>query len=34
VVVQPGLSFGFDPDDGYFALLLDKRATLICARGG
>ena len=34
LVTQPGLSFGYDPDKGYFGMVTGKRAVLVCARGG
>lgn len=34
IITQPGLSFGFDVDSGYFGLLKEKSAVVICARGG
>jgi FMN-dependent NADH-azoreductase len=34
LVMQPGLSFGFEPARGYFGLLLEKQAVTIYASGG
>lgn len=33
-VMQPGWSFGFDPEKGYTPLLAGKKAVFICACGG
>jgi FMN-dependent NADH-azoreductase len=34
VLVQPGLTFSFSPDQGYKGLLTGKKAVVIYARGG
>jgi FMN-dependent NADH-azoreductase len=34
LIMQPGLTFGFDPAKGYFGLVTGKPAVLIAARGG
>src|SRR5574341_1548861 len=34
VLVQPGLTFSYTPEEGYKGLVLGKRALLIYARGG
>jgi FMN-dependent NADH-azoreductase len=34
VVVQPGLTFSFDPDSGYNGLVTGKPAALLLSRGG
>lgn len=34
VLVQPGYTFSFSPDEGYKGLVTDKRAVLVYARGG
>ena len=33
LIHQPGLTFGFDPEKGYFGLLKDKQATLVYTSG-
>ncbi len=33
IVTQPGLTFGFTPDDGYFGLLKDKTARVFYTAG-
>ena len=33
VIHQPGLTFGFDPEKGYFGLLNGKKATLVYTSG-
>jgi FMN-dependent NADH-azoreductase len=33
VIHQPGLTFGFDPEKGYFGLLSGKKATLVYTSG-
>ena len=33
LIHQPGLTFGFDPEKGYFGLLKDKKATLVYTSG-
>lgn len=33
LVHQPGFTFGFDPQTGYFGLLKDKKATLVYCSG-
>ena len=34
VVVQPGLTFGYSPTEGYKGLLTNKKAVVVYARGG
>ncbi|MEO1889764.1 MAG: NAD(P)H-dependent oxidoreductase [Cycloclasticus sp.] len=34
VITQPGLTFGFDPDTGFFGLVTGKPVTAIYSRGG
>jgi FMN-dependent NADH-azoreductase len=34
VIVQPGQTFYFSPETGYTGLLTDRRAVVICSRGG
>jgi FMN-dependent NADH-azoreductase len=34
VLVQPGLTFSYTPEEGYKGLVTGKRAVIICARGG
>ncbi|MDX2270018.1 MAG: NAD(P)H-dependent oxidoreductase [Bryobacter sp.] len=34
VVAQPGMTFGYDPEKGYFGLVTGKKAAVIYARGG
>lgn len=34
VIVQPGLTFNYSPDEGYTGLLTGKKAVLALARGG
>jgi FMN-dependent NADH-azoreductase len=34
VIVQPGLTFSYSPEEGYSGLLREKTAVLILARGG
>lgn len=34
VIVQPGLTFSFSPEEGYAGLVTGKKAVLILARGG
>lgn len=34
LIVQPGLTFTFDPETGYHGLVKDKPMLIICARGG
>jgi len=34
VIVQPGLTFSYSPEEGYSGLLSGKTAVLILARGG
>jgi FMN-dependent NADH-azoreductase len=34
VIVQPGLTFSFSPEEGYKGLLTGRKAVLILARGG
>lgn len=33
IIHQPGLTFGFDPEKGYFGLLTGKQATLVYTSG-
>lgn len=33
IITQPGLLFGFDPEQGYFGLLENKKATVIASSG-
>ena len=33
ILTQPGVLFGFDPKTGYFGLLKDKSATIVCTSG-
>lgn len=33
IIHQPGLTFGFDPEKGYFGLLENKKATLVYTSG-
>ena len=33
IIHQPGLTFGLDPAKGYFGLLANKQATLVCTSG-
>jgi FMN-dependent NADH-azoreductase len=33
VITQPGLTFGFTPEDGYFGLLENKKATAFVTSG-
>jgi FMN-dependent NADH-azoreductase len=34
VIVQPGLTFSFSPDEGYKGLVTGKKAVVVYARGG
>jgi FMN-dependent NADH-azoreductase len=34
VIVQPGLTFSFSPEEGYKGLVTGKRAAIVYARGG
>ena len=34
VITQPGLTFGFDPEQGFFGLVTGKPVTAIYSRGG
>lgn len=34
VIVQPGYTFSFDPDEGYSGLVTDRKAFIAYARGG
>jgi FMN-dependent NADH-azoreductase len=34
VLVQPGLTFSYSPDEGYKGLVTGKPAVIVCARGG
>jgi FMN-dependent NADH-azoreductase len=34
VIVQPGLTFSFSPDDGYKGLVTNRKAVAVYARGG
>ncbi|MBN1868120.1 NAD(P)H-dependent oxidoreductase [Candidatus Sumerlaeota bacterium] len=34
VIVQPGQTFNFSPESGYTGLLTDRRAVIVCSRGG
>jgi FMN-dependent NADH-azoreductase len=34
LLLQPGLTFGFDPAKGYFGLVTGKKAALVYSRGG
>jgi FMN-dependent NADH-azoreductase len=34
VIVQPGLTFSYSPDEGYKGLVTNKKAVLVYARGG
>ncbi len=34
VLLQPGLTFGFDPAKGYYGLVTGKKAAVIYSRGG
>lgn len=34
IIHQPGLTFGLNPESGYFGLLKDKHATLVLTSGG
>jgi FMN-dependent NADH-azoreductase len=34
VIVQPGLTFSYSPDEGYKGLVLNKKAVTVYARGG
>jgi FMN-dependent NADH-azoreductase len=34
VIVQPGLTFSFSPDEGYKGLVLNRKAVTVYARGG
>lgn len=34
VITQPGLTFGFSPEKGYFGLVTGKPATVVVSRGG
>ncbi len=33
IITQPGLLFGFDPEQGYFGLLKNKKATVVYTAG-
>lgn len=33
IITQPGLLFGFDPEQGYFGLLQNKKATVVASSG-
>ncbi len=34
MITQPGLTFGFDPETGFFGLVTGKPVTAIYSRGG
>lgn len=34
VIIQPGLTFGFSPENGYSGLVVNRPAVIIAARGG
>jgi FMN-dependent NADH-azoreductase len=34
VIAQPGMTFGYDPEKGYFGLVTGKKVALVLARGG
>ena len=34
ILVQPGLTFSYTPEEGYTGLVTGKRVLIVCARGG